>query len=430
MQSKTLSRILGQTELTKDLVMLLVIGGLYALSIALSNTFVNVYLWKQSGKFMDLALYNLAAVTCQPLAFLVAGRLSKKIDRVYVLRIGVAILSLFYFSVLFVGGGSLPKILLLGALIGMGLGFYWLAFNVLTFEVTEPETRDFFNGFLGLLTSFAGMIGPIAAGAIITGLQKSIGYTVIFSVSLTIFLAAVFLSMMLKKRHAKGRFQIKPIIKEKQNNPAWNRILHAHFFQGLREGTFVFVIVVWVYTVTQSELALGTYGLITSATQLIVYYAAGRLIKTKLRKKAILLGGLILYVAIFLIVTHLTYPKLILYGILISIAYPMLLVPYISLTYDVIGKAWKAAEMRVEYMVVRELFLNAGRVISVLLFIFSISFFQESTAIPVLLLLLGAGHAVIYWCVRPIHFNVNTEVSKASVDSQTNEKGETGGSNA
>ncbi len=430
MQRKTLNRFIGQIDLTRDLVMLLIIGGLYALSIALSNTFVNVYLWKQSGEFLHLALYNLAAVICQPIAFYLAGRLSKKIDRVYVLRIGVAVLSLFYFSVLFIGGGSIPAILLLGALVGFGLGCYWLAFNVLTFEVTEPETRDFFNGFLGLLTSFAGMIGPLSAGVIITAMNKTTGYHVIFSISLFIFIVAVFLSMSLKKRHAKGQFNVGRILKEKKLNHAWGRILYAHFFQGLREGTFVFVIVVWVYTVTSSELALGTYGLVTSATQLVVYYAAGRLIKEKLRKKAILLGGLLLYGAIFLILFNVTFPKLITYGIIISIAYPILLVPYVSLTYDVIGKAWKAADMRVEYMVVRELYLNCGRIVSVLAFIAAISFFPEAKSIPVLLLILGAGHACIYWFVRTISFSNQPLKPAPGLTPQTEEEGGTGGSNA
>lgn len=47
----------------------------------------------------------------------------------------------------------------LGGLLGVGYGFYWLAFNVLTFEITEPNTRDLFNGLLGAMTSVAGMIG-------------------------------------------------------------------------------------------------------------------------------------------------------------------------------------------------------------------------------------------------------------------------------
>ncbi|MCY7457952.1 MFS transporter, partial [Bacillus safensis] len=76
-----LKKMFGDMDVTKDLLLLLTIGGLYALAIALSNTFVNVYLWKQSGKFTDLAIYNLAIVVLQPITFLFAGRLAKKIDR-------------------------------------------------------------------------------------------------------------------------------------------------------------------------------------------------------------------------------------------------------------------------------------------------------------------------------------------------------------
>ena len=140
---------LGEVELTKDLSLLLFIGGIYSLSVALSNTFVNIYLWKQSGEFIDLAVYNLSVVIFQPLTFILAGRWAKKIDRVIVLRIGVIFLALFYISVLLFGEHASRYLIVLGGLLGIGYGFYWLAFNVLTFEITEPETRDFFNGFLG-----------------------------------------------------------------------------------------------------------------------------------------------------------------------------------------------------------------------------------------------------------------------------------------
>ena len=72
-------------------------------------------------------------------------------------------------------------------LLGIGYGFYWLAYNVLTFEITEPETRDFFNGFLGVLNSVGGMIGPLLAGFIISRLTGFIGYTIIFIISLGLF---------------------------------------------------------------------------------------------------------------------------------------------------------------------------------------------------------------------------------------------------
>lgn len=397
-------KLIGDVDLTKDLTLLLFIGGLYSLSAALSNTFVNIYLWKQSGEFSDLALYNLSIVVLQPLTFILAGRWAKKIDRVIVLRIGVIFLALFYLTVLFIGTNASKFLLLLGALLGVGYGFYWLAFNVLTFEITEPENRDFFNGFLGILTSVGGMIGPIAAGFIISRMEKFTGYSVIFGISLTLFSIAVFLSFFLKRRPADGRYLFGRILAERKNSMNWRMITNAHFFQGLREGTFIFVISVYVFISTGSELALGTYGLVNSSISFLGYFLVSRLLKKEYRKRAILIGGLLLYAAIFFIVFEVTYQKLLMYAATIAIAYPLLLVPYISLTYDVIGRGWKAAEMRIEYIVVREIFLNAGRIVSILGFLTAVSFFNEEKSIPILLLIIGAGHSVIYLFVRKIQF--------------------------
>ncbi|MBT2677488.1 MFS transporter [Bacillus sp. ISL-35] len=397
------NKLLGDIELTKDLALLLIIGGLYSLSIALSNTFVNIYLWKQSGELADLAMYNLSIVVAQPLTFILAGRWAKKVDRVIVLRIGVIFLALFYVTVLFVGTKASDFLLLLGVLLGIGYGFYWLAYNVLTFEITEPETRDFFNGFLGILGSVGGMIGPVAAGFIISRLEKLTGYTVVFGLSLGLFSIAVLLSFFLKRRPAHGKYWFRRIITERKHDKNWRMVTNAHFFQGLREGVFVFIVSVFVFIATDSEMALGTYGLINSGISFLAYYFVSRTLKKEYRKQAILVGGLILFLAIFLIVFDLSYFRLLLYAAMIAVAYPLLLVPYASMTYDVIGRGWKAAEMRVEYIVVRELFLNLGRVTSILLFLLAINLFSEKEAIPILLVILGSGHTMIYFFIRKIH---------------------------
>lgn len=395
-------KFLGEVEFTKDLSLLLIIGGLYSLSVALSNTFVNIYLWKQTGEYSDLALYNLSIVILQPLTFILAGRWAKKIDRVIVLRIGVTVLSLFYTMVLITGKNASTFLLLLGSLLGVGYGFYWLAYNVLTFEITEPETRDFFNGFLGILSSTGGMIGPIAAGFIITRFEKFTGYTIVFGLSLALFALAVFLSFSIKPRPAKGKYCFKRILAERKHNENWRLITNANFCQGLREGTFLFVVSVLVYISTGSEMSLGTFGLINSGISFIAYYAASRLIKMKDRKKAILIGGILLYLSVLLLVWDVNYVKLLFYGGIIAIAYPILLVPYMSTTYDVIGSGWKAAEMRIEYIVVREIFINLGRIISILAFLAAVTLFDEKQSIPILLLFLGAGHSLIYFFIRRV----------------------------
>ncbi|KUP05992.1 hypothetical protein Q75_10030 [Bacillus coahuilensis p1.1.43] len=397
-----IKKVVGEVELTRDIILLLMIGGLYSLSIALSNTFVNIYLWKQTGEYFDLGLYNLTIVIFQPLTFILAGRWAKKIDRVIVLRLGVIFLTLFYITVLVISESAADYLLLLGALLGTGYGFYWLAYNVLTFEITEPETRDFFNGFQGILTSSGGMIGPILAGYIISNFVSYQGYTIVFGLSLGLFSLAVFLSFSLKRRPANGRFWFVEILKQRSKNKNWKLITSAHFFQGLREGTFLFVISVFVYVSTGSEMAIGTFGLINSGIAFVVYYVASRTIKKDSRKKFILLGGSILFASIFLIAFNVTYPRLLIYAAVIAVAYPILLVPYISTTYDVIGKAWKAAEMRIEYIVVREVFLNGGRIVSILSFLLAITFFSPEQSISYLLIVLGAGHFIIYFFVKNV----------------------------
>lgn len=398
--------LFGDIELTKDLTLLLLIGGLYSLSVALSNTFVNIFLWKQTGELLDIGLYNFAVTVAQPLTFILAGRWAKKIDRVIVLRIGVIFLALFYVSVLVAGASAAKYLLLLGTLLGVGYGFYWLAFNVLTFEITEPETRDFFNGFLGILSSVGGMIGPIAAGFIIAKLEKSTGYSIVFGISLGLFALAVLLSFSLKRRPANGKYWFVRILSERKNNLNWRMVTNAHFFQGLREGIFAFMISVLVFISTGTEMALGTYGLINSGVSFLAYFAVSRLIKKNQRLKSILFGGLLLYAAIFLIAFDVTYTRLLIYAVTIAIAYPLVLVPYLSITYDVIGSGWKAAEMRVEYIVVREIYLNTGRVVSILFFLGMVTMMDVKQGLPILFLVLGAGHSLIYLFIRRIRLEI------------------------
>lgn len=395
----------GDVRISKNLILLLIIGGLYAISIAISNTFVNIYLWKQSGEIFAIALYQFATVIAQPISFLFAGYVAKKWDRVYSLRIGVFILTAFYLSVLLAGERAEEILVLLGILLGLGFGFYWLGYNVLTFEITEPDTRDFFNGFAGLLTSFAGMIGPVSAGAVITWLPNSDGYHVIFFISFALFIAAVILSLRMKHREAEGPLRVKLAVNEWKKNVAWRRVLCSHFLQGLREGIFAFVIILWVYMATNSEMALGTYGFVTSAVSFLGYFFVSRFLKRKNRKKAILSGGALLFFSVFLIIFRPTYVFLMLYGIIISVAYPLLLVPYMSLTYDVLGKANQAGLLRVEYLITKEWFINAGRATSIVLLLVGLTLFDEQLIIPILMVILGAGSFFIYPVIKKVNMS-------------------------
>ncbi|MBP1968679.1 YQGE family putative transporter [Virgibacillus natechei] len=419
---KGLQLFQNKIDINRDLLLLLSVGGLYFLGIFLSNTFVNIYLWKQSGDYITIAVYNLGIYLFQPVTFVLAGKLAKKVDRVIVLRLGVIFLSIFFLSVLIIGENASTYNFLLGSLLGIGYGFYWLAFNVLTFEITEPDTRDFFNGILGVLQSFGGMIGPLLAGTIIAKMTENAGYTTIFTLSFILFICAVVCSFFLNRRQAEGSFHFRRILEERHHNKNWNRVLNAHFAQGLREGIFVFVITIWVYLVTNSEFALGMFNLFLSGLSLVFYFVATKFIKPSRRKKAILIGSFILYFSIFIILFEISFMHLIIYAISIGIAYPIINVPYVSMTYDVIGKAWKAKDLRVEYIVVRELFVNVGRVVTLVIFLIAVSIFSAERVIPLLLVIFGAGPLIIYFFMKDIYLTGTNKKEVLIKDQITDEE--------
>lgn len=396
--------VLYEKKLDRDLMLLIFIGGLYALGIFLSNTFVNVYLWRQTNDYMTIATYNLAVFIFQPLTFIVAGKLAKRIDRVIVLRLGVIFLSSFFLTVLLLGELAAYFNMILGCLLGIGYGFYWLAFNLLTFEITEPDTRDVFNGFMGALESFGGMVAPVAAGAIIAKLETNIGYMTVFSISLSLFLFAVVSSMFLKRRKAKGKYQLKQVFAEIKWNPKWKNILIANFFLGLREGIFIFVISIWVFVITNSEFALGIFHLILNGVSFVVYIIVTKLLQPSIRGKAIFIGSILISFSIFILAFQLNDITLMLYAFTIGFAYPILNVPYSSMTYDVIGISNQAKEWRIEYVVIFEIFVNIGRALSVIIFICMFLIFGESV-IRYLLIIISQSYLCLSYFMRKVYIN-------------------------
>ena len=393
---KFIEQFLDKDSLNRDLLLLLLIGGLYSLGIFLSNTFVNVYLWRQTNDFLTIAMYNLAIFIFQPITFIVAGKLAKKVDRIIVLRLGVIFLSLFFLTVLLIGHYAAIYNFILGCLLGIGYGFYWLAFNVLTFEITEPETRDFFNGFLGSLESLGGMIGPVLAGFIIAKLPTEIGYTTVFSISLSLFILAVICSFFLKRRKAEGKFRLKKVFAEININENWRNTILANIFQGMREGIFVFVVTIWVFLITKNEFALGIFNLTLSFMSFVFYFIVTKMISQPLRKKAILVGSIVISFSVFIILFELTYVHLLIYAFIIGIAYPIINVPFNSITYDIIGTSSYAKELRIEYVVGLEICVNIGRVFSLIIFIITIMVVQNEVPIPILLGIFSQAYLFIY----------------------------------
>lgn len=393
--------------------LLLVVSGLFGVANALSGTFVNVYLWKAKNDFALIGWFAFANQLTMGLTFWLAGKWVKEHNKMNSLRLGIAVAALFYTIVLLLQQQAIHYVWVLGLVMGLSSGFFWLAFNVVYFEVTSPDNRDRFNGWAGLLGSGAGMIAPWISGFLITRMPGTNGYRLIFAISLAVFVVGVVVSFFLKKRKVPGKYEWAHGYRSltKPGSP-WKTVFVALIAQGVREGVFGFMIGLMVYIATKSEMRIGNFSLITSGVGLISFYAVGKWLKPAYRKWGMLVGVIMMIAVILPFFWRVDYSTLLLFGIGIALFIPLYSVPMTSSVFDIIGQDRESAEHRVEYVVLRELGLNVGRMLGTIVFILVVSWTTAPSAINWLLLGIGSSPLVAWLLMRGMLNAVHVQSDK------------------
>jgi YQGE family putative transporter len=397
------NKALEAESLDRQTILLLIVHGLFAVANALSGTFVNVYLWKVSNDFAVIGWFAVSHQLANALTVWVAGKWVKEHNKMNSLRLGVALSAVFYIIVLFLQKQAVDYVVILGIVQGTAAGFFWLAFNVVYFEVTGPGNRDKFNGWAGLLGSGAGMIAPWISGFLIVRMANSSGYKLIFTISLIIFIMGVAISFFLKKRKVLSNYEWFESFKHlKDKDNPWRLVFPALAAQGFREGLFGFIIGLLVYIATKNELHVGNYSLITSAVALVSFYLAGKYLRPKNRNLSMLIGAFAITLVILPFYWKLDYMTLLIFGVGTALFMPLFTIPMVSSVFDIIGKDEESAQHRVEYVVLRELGLNLGRILGTLLFIIVISQSQDEIIMISLLLFVGSSPILAWFYMRKL----------------------------
>lgn len=388
-------------HLSRQAVLLLLVNGLFGAANALSGIFVNVYLWKVSNDFALIGWFALATQLANASTFFLAGKWVKEGNKMNALRVGVALSAVFYMVVLFLQESAVNYVFYLGLLQGLAFGLFWLSFNVVYFEVTGPDNRDKFNGWAGLLGSFAGMVAPWLSGIMISQMGGATGYRFIFAVSLGVFVVGAVVSFFLKKRQVDGNYEWKHCLKHirVKGNP-WRNAVPALMSQGVREGVFAFIIGLMVFIATNDEMRLGNYALVTSAVALISFWLTGKFLRPAYRNRAMFFSTAALIVVILPFFWEVNYTTLLVFGIGTALFMPLYTIPMTSTVFDIIGRDHDSALHRVEYVVLRELALNVGRILGILAFILVIGWRHDEVVLNWLLLCIGSFPIVTWLCMR------------------------------
>ncbi len=385
--------------MSKEAKILLIVSGLFTLAKGLSNVFVNIFLWKKSNDFILISQYNLIQYIFLPIAFTVAGWLAKKKNGVWALRIGIVFYILFFVLIILIKDNIIKYIYPLGILFGVAGGFYWLAFDVLSFDFTSTNNRDTFNGYHGFISGIPAAIAPFAAAYIIDKSNNTTGYMIVFLLSLIFFVILILISLLLRSQHYGEKLDFKKIIGS--NNSEWNNLRKSTVAWGLRDVVILFLLNILIYKTTGSEMELGKLFLISYLISSAFYISEQKFIKPNRRIFALHIGTILMFISVLGLVIKINYYSILFFIILDAISVPFFYVPMTSATFNILAKH-NEENMRIEYIINRDIALNTGRIISTALLMIFLTFIKNDRVLNYFLLFIGSGQLISLYFLKKL----------------------------
>ncbi|HVB10890.1 MAG TPA: hypothetical protein VNM16_11060 [Bacillota bacterium] len=353
----------------QGLVRLGVATGLWTFGVSLSAPFLDAYLWSLHPSWTLIAEFNLAQFGAMVVTFPVAGWLARRRGAALPLRCAAVVIAVAVGAFLAFGAAAPRHVVGLGILLGVGWGLYWLAQFVLNIDFTQPGPgRDRWQAVAGLMTTAAGLAAPLAAGILVAAAGRVLGFRWLLSGGLTFLAASLLVAAGLPSAPG-GAFPFRAAVPNRVADP-WGYLLLAHGALGLRDGVYLFAPALLVFALSGSVLDLGVYLAVTQGVSMATYAAHSRWGGPQWRRPSLLLGAGLSAAVGLVLAAGLTVLHVWAFGVLTAALAPLLQVPIEACTLDLIAlRAGTDRAARVSHTVVKEVVVNAARVVSVSLMI-------------------------------------------------------------
>jgi YQGE family putative transporter len=378
---------------------LLWVNGLFALANGLSGLFTGVYLWRLRPGVATLAYYNLWMMATLMFALPLLGIMVKKRGAVVANVLGTVLYAGFYLTLLMLGEQAGNHLAALGMFMGVATASQALAGHVLAYDITDERNREAFYNRSGLVASLAGLIAPLAAGWLLSAFAGLTGYRFIFISSFVLFAVSAWMGLGLHVHSPREPYRLFAVLPG--THRAWHRLLVACGILGLREGIFTFAINLLVYlSAGGAEASLGNFTFVTSLVGLVAFWGAGRVMTRANRGRLFPAGAAAMALACGLLGLGASWGLMLAYGLITAIATPFWSTAFGAASFEIIRQASEGRNLRVEMIAAREIPLNIGRVITLVLFLKAAPEGRGIAFLQVLLAVLGLAFPAAWFFVR------------------------------
>jgi len=346
--------------LNKELDELLISVTLRFLALSMIAIFIPIYLLHELHFSLQQVIYFFIVLSIFFSLFSIVGaKIASKIGFKHAILLSVPF-QIAFFWLLYNLSNNSSLYLLSAAIEGMGIGIYWISHHTNFAKYSVKKKRGEELGILNLVATIAAIIGPLIGGIIL----KYFGFFTLFSIVSIILVLSTVPLFFSKEFHEKSSFSLKYIFKKEHFKDA-----AAYTARGAELIAASVVWPIFIFSILKGYFSLGLVVTITGLFTSLLSVYIGKL-SDKIGKRKFIRLGTLLDSSTWLIRG---FSATVFQVYLINIATGLtsiFFLPFDALTYSKANRG-----KRVEYLVFREIFLGLGRVVILLVFLLTSSYF-------------------------------------------------------
>ncbi|MFZ2189488.1 MAG: MFS transporter [Candidatus Magasanikiibacteriota bacterium] len=362
------------------------------------SLFLNAYIWRTTTSIISVVAYSLGHFIFLPIGFYLNGKLLKRlhINQTHFLGLFCSLLGMA--SVIFFHSSLWYHLFVFGIIYGFGNGIYWASRNYLTFQETTTNGRNYFFAILSFTDSIISIVVSFSIGWLISfgDISKLYSPLVAYTgITILALISILFggLNLLRAKFETPTVNQIwQPVISKR-----WNSVRMVNVVIGILETIVPLISTLLILRFLGKEGILGTITATVGIFTIILYYLYGRLAKQNHRSTVLVVALTTSFLlAYFLIVGQGILPIFI-YVLLAGLPITFYMLAYDPWQLDIMDKELSNNPQEKYALIFDcEVFLNIGRVISLLIFLTLILKFSGDFALKTTPLILSVLQIIFF----------------------------------
>jgi YQGE family putative transporter len=328
-----------------------------------------------------IAAYNLSVFLTIPVGFYLNGFLLKKFQTNKLYCFGIITQAFIIALLIFLPETTIIAIIVFGLLYGIAMGMYWANRNLLTLRSTHSDNRIYFSGLETILNRISEIIAPIMIGFFITSGSFFSLYTPLIAYKiLAIFMILISLLIGYSTMNMQTPREDNVTLWLHNAPKQWQKFRWYEIYVGFISGIETLLPVLMIFVLVGEENSLGTIQSISAILSALVVYEIAKKLKIQQRVLLVLISTSISILGAISFSFFYSAIVVFIFFVAIEIASPILYIALSSLNYDLIDKKETSAH-HYAYICDQELYLNGGRVVAMILFLYLIHTYSNTFAL-------------------------------------------------